>query len=315
MDTTVIKVPSSLSRHFLETRLGFGRPFNSDALSSLFKSKEGCFRYAAHDSNFQASINAVSEVDWEAIHFNEKGVVIHDISIGPIERINSFVRHELKKRGFVLIDATTHQETAVLIDSINVHLNSFVTQYREEVDPSIELHSSLAMRESDPNMNWDVTFRVFLKSELETIFISIHVPRIVRNVALFIEEAQVNKTVESVYKYLEGFAPYSTLFLPLQQFDIVKLLVHRVFLSRLVKSDDADKLYAEYRKSIMANKALFEGDLRGNRNAQFDYVENTVNLWEDNIHRTMLLSAMEMALQQLETYLKFNKAVAAMTEF
>ncbi len=169
------------------------------------------------------------------------------------------------------------------------------------------------MRDSEPNMNWDLTFRVFLKSEIETIFISIHIPRIVRNIALFIEEEQINNTVASVYKYLESFKPYNTLFLPTQQFNIVKLLVHRVLLTRVIKSDDADKLYAEYRKGVMANIALFEGILCNNRNAVFDYIENTPALGDDGIHRSILLSAMEMGAQQLEAYLKFNKVVAAIS--
>ena len=257
MDTKVIKQPSQVSRTFLETTLGFGRPACNNAVSALFKSNEGALRFATNNSEFQANINDLSRAQWDKIHHNESGMVQLELSAQSISAAQRQVDKELNAIGLSLDAFFTPEDKALLV-KIERKFNDFVEVFKSTVDKNADVVSSFVVKRVPDQNQWTATVRLAVFGEDESVYAQFSFSQIVRNYSILIRNDQIRAARDAVLAYFSQFKAHTAPFIEYGPVSITgkmaHFLVHNLNYSEKV-------IYEQYYKEVQDNTAMFKSPL------------------------------------------------------
>lgn len=305
----VIKHPSAQVRYFIETVLNFGRPFDNKQHTSLFRKKEGSFFYAANNSEHQASINAVDAMEWQRIHANEQGTLLHDINNNAQRRIEDFVNKKLNQVGYRLAETTRNAQNADLVSIFSKAVTGFFESYKKEVDAAAEIYTTASLRPIKDTLDFQLVIRFFLKAENETAFVSISIPNVVRSVVPNIMPEQFVAMGQCVRAYIDSYTNQSTLFFPLAQLDIVNVVVNLALAKNLTNVSRVDAMWKQYRDTVIANRHLFIGSEDNHDYTAFPLyhmVEAKQEIVAGSAEGMILYSALALAEKLVEQYTAIN---------
>lgn len=313
MDTAVVKVASKLARTYIEEVLGFGRPVNDNTYSALFKNNSAAVRYAANGSNFQANINGTPKESWHASHFSEKGTVLHDVYSAPVERIHDFISKEIGKRGLQLVDGVSDAE-ANTFRRISASLQKFLIDYKDNVAHNAACYSTMTLRPVEDNNNWDLMLRIGVFSDVETIYLQFYFPRLVRGLALWVENHQVAEAIESISLFLENFEGHTLPFEPLLlgEIDLCKIMAHLVIHNPEVTPQ---VIWQKYHDMVYANEVRVCATVKRTPGINNRTIFNDIVEWNmlTEIQRHIVSSSLDLMKTYIRTFLNYNMLVAGVT--
>lgn len=303
----VIKHPSMQVRYFIETVLGFGKPLGGQEVNSLFKKKPGSLFYAANNSQHQASVNVIDKAEWSKIHNNETGVVLFDVTRNVLERIESFLGKELRKRKVRLKQAVSVSESNALLTKFDSAVEAFTKQYKEEVDKNAEIQTTIALRPIPGRVDYQLLVRLFLKSEHEHAYVCINIDTIVKEIELNITSDQIDFMTQNIAHNISSYGEVSDLFDAIGPFDIASFIASCSVSQDPITPDTMRVLWKNYRDTILANKELFESDDPAYREwLLYQKVEQTVEIEPESIANEILFQALKLGQLLVSGYLVVN---------
>lgn len=304
---------SSALRSFIETTLGFGRPFDNKNQPSLFQKKDNSFYYAANNSLYQASMNVIDLAEWEKIHVNEAGVQLHDIGVNMLGRIEAFIDKQLAKQGFRLVETTKNKRSESYLKIVSDTFNLFADNYRKGVDPYAVIRSSVSLRPVPDTLGHDMVLRLFVSSSFESGFVSIVIRDAVKEVALNISDEQKKAVVTAVQLHLGSYGEHGQLFRASDNFDITHYILNQVLSRQQFAQGELQTLWSNYRAVVVANAVLVEGGINQLQHEfypVYKLVERTKGIAPGSKEEIILVNTFAIANQLVNNYVAFNSQFA-----
>lgn len=296
-------------RAFIERGLGFGDPIQSDNLFSVFAAVKQedvlGLRYGSRNGYAHASLNTITEVDWVRIHANEKGIVHYDVLVGAEARLQQFLKREMAKQGFKLLE-TIDPRDGERLKKILEALNSFKEYFVNTYAAGTKFPSSFTMRRNiDGGPNWDMTLRLgIFTTDNASAYIEFTFPNLLETVATLITDDQINTTANTAYGFVAASREPEKLILgKLKMMDWSKMLVETIL--HQGQELTAEGFYIGYSSMVKANLAAVQNA------TEWNYV-NALVPWEELsvLDKRIISDAVELARWHIVKFISNNTSAA-----
>lgn len=299
MDKANQAVTYQTARDFVENTLGFGPEVPAVTLTQLFNESGNISHYGSRNDQQKASINAITKHDWDAMHFNEKGIVYVDVLPHPLMRVRNFIDKELAKKGLAASEIIRPDQGQKLQQILRL-VKGFYENYKDYKAAGAKLYSSVTIRFNENN-NWDMLLRIAMFAPDEVMYVEFNFPNLIHTVEIMISDDQLNAIHIAVYTFLQSFNQHSKLFRNIEDIELSKLIAHAIIADL---NASAGNVYDAYYSLVQNNIRYLSGEKRE--------LANRVVSWNmvPTIQRAILLQALEIARAHVKGFIDYNVEVA-----